>query len=136
MSVAFRKALRRSRFTFLNRPCHETICRDFIFSLDLAEQFWVELPVSLWPIPRRILDCWQVRSSLGLVLSRWCFTPLGDVLSAVSPSRSIHHWSLHHGQSITVTTVESSSCPGREMDRPTLRTLVPAMASRKGCTPP
>ena len=80
------KALRRSRFIFLNRPCHETTCSLFIFSLGLVEQFWLELPISPWPIPRRILDCWQVRSSLGLVLSRWCSTHLGDVLSAVSPS--------------------------------------------------
>ncbi len=120
------KVLRCSRFTILNRPCHETTCPVFIFSLGLAEQFWLELPISPWLIPARTLDCWQVRSSLGWVPSRWCSTPLGEDLSAVNPSRHC----------ITVTTVESSSCPGREMDRPTLRTLVPAMASRKGCTPP
>ena len=120
------KVLRCSRFTILNRPCHETTCRVLIFSLGLAEQFWLELQISPWLIPARTLDCWQVRSSLGWVPSRWCSTPLGEDLSAVNPSRHC----------ITVTTVESSSCPGREMDRPTLRTLVPAMASRKGCTPP
>ena len=89
------KAKRFSRFTFLNQPCHETTCRLFTFSLGLVEQFWLELPISPWPIPVRTLDCWPVRSSLGWVPSRWCSTPLGD-----GPQCS---------HCITVTTVESSS---------------------------
>ena len=34
-----RKARCSSWFTFLNRPCYETTCRGFIFSLGLAERF-------------------------------------------------------------------------------------------------
>ena len=126
------KAKRFSRFTFLNQPCHETTRRLFTFSLGLVEQFWLELPISPWPIPVRILDCWQVRSSLAWVPSRWCSTPLGD---APRRSHSITGHSIT-SHSITVMTVESSSCPGSEMERPTLRMLVPAIASMKGCTPP
>ena len=33
---SIQKALRHSRFTFLNRACHETTCPVFIFSLGLA----------------------------------------------------------------------------------------------------
>jgi hypothetical protein len=36
---SLQKALRRSRFTFLNGACHETTCPVFIFSLGLVEEF-------------------------------------------------------------------------------------------------
>jgi hypothetical protein len=38
--------MRRSRFIFLYRPCHETTCPLFIFSLGLIDEFWLE-PLNL-----------------------------------------------------------------------------------------
>ena len=57
-------------------------------------------------------------------------------LPELMPADAVEHLLRPATYCITVTTVESPRFPGRLMLRPTFCTVVPAMASRNGCTPP
>ena len=58
------------------------------------------------------------------------------VLPELMPASAVQHLLQPATYCITVTTVESPRFPGRLMLRPTFCTVVPAIASRNGCTPP